>query len=270
MEAPAATAPPADAALGARTRIGDRDAFTALYAPHLAGVYDYVLRIVRDRAVAADVVRATFARARGGLPEQGNDVCASLFASAHERALDALRFRRHRNGSEREALDFTQVDADRLPNASVVFDKELVELVWDAAAALPPEDYSVLVLHVRHELAPGLLGDQLGSNGAVSRRLVRARDALDENVTSELVVRRARHNCPELEILLRNNGDSGAAQHIRRCARCHESRARFMSPAGVLRGLKAIPPPPALERELFGASQRRRRRFGILWRESGG
>src|SRR5205085_276728 len=80
-----------------------------------------------------------------------------------------------RNGAEREALDFTQVDGDRVPNPSVVFDHELVELVWDAAAALPPEEYSLLVLQVRHELSAEALGEQLGSNGAVSRRRVRAR-----------------------------------------------------------------------------------------------
>jgi len=264
MEAAAATAPPADGALDARSRTGDRDSFSAVFAPHLAGVYDFALRVVRDRDVAADVVRATFADARHSFPERGSDVSVWLLTTARERALDALRFRRHRNGSEREALDFTQVDGDRLPNASVVFDKELVELVWDAAAALPPEDYSLLVLQVRHELSAEALGEQLGSNGAVSRKLVRARDALDECVTSELVIRRARHNCPELEILLRNDGNAELPLHIRRCARCHESRARFVSPAGVLRGLKPIPPTRALEREILGARQQRQRRFGIL------
>ena len=224
---------------------------------HFAGIYDYVLRIVRERDVAADVVRATFADASGG---EG----AAVFTAARERALEARRFWRRRNGAEREALDFTQVDGDRVPNPSVVFDHELVELVWDAAAALPPEEYSLLVLQVRHELSAEALGEQLGSNGAVSRRLVRAREALDERVTSELVVRRASHNCPELQILLRNNTNGGVAQHIRRCARCHESRARFVSPVGVLRGLMPIPPPPALEREILTQGGRRRRRFGIL------
>jgi DNA-directed RNA polymerase specialized sigma24 family protein len=230
----------------------------AATAPHLAGVYDYVLRIVGDREVAADVVRATFAKVQ----QHGGEVPAFVFMTARECALEALRFRPHRNGSEREALDFTQVDGDRVPDPSVVFDKELVELVWDAVAALPPEESSLLMLQVRHELSADVLGAQLGSNGAVSRRLVRAREALDEKVTSALVVRRARHNCPELEILLRDDED--VAQHIRRCARCHESRARFVSPVGVLRGLKPMPPARGLEREIFGARPRRRRRFGIL------
>jgi DNA-directed RNA polymerase specialized sigma24 family protein len=255
MEAAAASAPPAGVAVDARTRSG-----TNGFAPHLADVYDYVLRMVRDPDIAADVVRATFSEAR----QHENDGPSRLFTTARERGLEELRFRRHRNGAVREGLDFTQVDGDRVPTASVLFDKELVELVWDAAAALPPEEYSLLALQVRHELSTEELGAQLGSNGAVSRRLVRAREALDERVTSELVVRRASHNCPELEILLSNNGNGDVTQHIQRCARCHESRARFVSPVGVLRGLNQMPPPPGLEREILGTRPRRRRRFGIL------
>jgi DNA-directed RNA polymerase specialized sigma24 family protein len=228
----------------------------AAAATAFEAVYDYVLRIVRDTPLANDVVRATF-----------NGASASdtgwLFATARKNALDALRHRPHRNGVEREALDFTRVDNDRLPNASVVFDKELVELVWDAAAALSPEDYSLLVLHVRHGLSAEDLGKQLGANGAVSRRLVHAREALDERVTSELLVRRARHNCPELEILVGNGGGAHVAEHIRRCARCHEGRARFVSPVGVLRAFTLLTPPRGLQGEIF-ATRRRRRRFGIL------
>ena len=94
-------------------------------------------------------MRATFADASGG---EG----AAVFTAARERALEARRFRRRRNGAEREALDFTQVDGDRVPNPSVVFDHELVELVWDAAAALPPEEYSLVVLDLGLLLALGL------------------------------------------------------------------------------------------------------------------
>ena len=227
---------------------------------HLEAVYDYVLRIVRDREVAADVVRATFADAR----DHGGSEAGWLFAAARERALAAVRFRRHRNGALREALDFTQLDGDRVPSASVLFDKELVELVWDAAAALPPEDYSLLALHVRHDLSVEELGAHFGAKGAVTRRVVRARETLEERVTTELVVRRARHNCRELEIVLHDTRRDQVVQHIHRCARCHESRARFVSPVGVLRGLAAIPPDRGLERELLAAQPRRRRRFGIL------
>src|SRR5512133_1893342 len=75
MEAAAATAAPAEAR-DVRALAGDRDAFNGLYVPHFEGVYDYVLRIVREREQAAGVVRETFARAWRAFPEQGNEVAA--------------------------------------------------------------------------------------------------------------------------------------------------------------------------------------------------
>ncbi len=262
MEAVAATAAPADEAVDARTQAGDREAFIALYGPHFEGVYDYVLRVVRDRAVAADVVVETFAKARRAFPEQGNEVSAWLFTTARACALDALRYRRDRDGSEREALDFTRIDGDRVPDASVLFDRELVELVWDTAASLSLEDYSLLALAVRHDLSADAIAEQLGLNGAVSTRLVRTRFAFDEEVTSELVVRRGRHNCTELEILAAGDDSRSVSQHMRRCSRCQESKDRFVSPTEVLGGLAGIAPDSQLRRQVFSAPGRRRR-FGL-------
>jgi RNA polymerase sigma factor (sigma-70 family) len=263
MEAVAATAAPADEGLDARTRAGDRAAFRSLYGPQFEGVYDFALRIVGDRDLAADVVRETFAKAWRAFPEQGSDVAAWLFTTARSCALDALRYRRDRNGGEREALHFTRVDGDRVPDAAVVFDGAFVELVWDAAAALPREEYSLLALHVRHDLSTDEIGEQLGLGGAVCMRLMRTLDAFDEYVTCELVARRGSHNCTELEILLAEDDRPRASQHIRRCVSCKESKRRFVSPSEVLGGLAPIAPARALHREIFGRT-RRRRMFGIL------
>jgi RNA polymerase sigma factor (sigma-70 family) len=263
MEAAAATAAPADEALDARASAGDREAFRSLYGPHFEGVYDYVLRVVRDREVAADIVRTTFAQAWHAFPEQGNEVSAWLFTTARACALDVLRYRRDRNGSDREALDFTQVDGNRVPDASTVFDKELVELVWDAAAVLPRDEYSLLALQLRHDLTTDAIGEEIGLNGGVSTRLLRTRDSFEETVTTELVARRGRHNCTELDIVLSQGDARDASHHIRRCARCHESKGRYVSPAEVLRGLAPMAPTRNLRQEIFGG-RRRRQLFGIL------
>jgi hypothetical protein len=92
---------------------------------------------------------------------------------ADVRALDALRYSRDRNGAEREALHFTGLDGDRFPDATIAFDQSLVELVWDAASALSREKYSLLALHVRHDLS----ADEIEQPAA---RLTRMR----ENLTS--------------------------------------------------------------------------------------
>src|SRR5580765_7280142 len=112
MEAVAATAAPAEAQ-DAQALAGDREAFDTLYRPQLEAVYDFVLRVVREGDLAADVVRDTFARAWNAFPDHGNDFAARLFATARARALDALRYRRDRNGADREALLFTRVNGNR-------------------------------------------------------------------------------------------------------------------------------------------------------------
>jgi RNA polymerase sigma-70 factor (ECF subfamily) len=262
MEAVAATAAPADAA-DARALAGDRDAFNSLYGPRFEAVYDFVLRIVGERELAADVVRETFARAWRAFPEQGNDVAAWLFTTAWECALEALRYRRDRNGAEREAVHFTRVDGDRVPDAAVVFDHAFAELVWDAAAALPREEYSLLALQVRHGLSPDAIAEQLGLDGAVSVRLARTRADFDEQVTFRLVALRARHNCTELEILVAEGDERELAAHIRRCEHCGDSTRAFVSPAEVLGSFALVEPSRELRRELFKRAPRRRV-FGML------
>jgi RNA polymerase sigma-70 factor, ECF subfamily len=264
MEAAAATAPTAGEALGARAHAGDREAFRSLYEPYFDGVHDYVLRLVRDRGDAARIVRDTYARAREGLPEQDSDVGAWLYATARECALEALRYRSRRNGDEREALEFTRVDADLVPEPSVAFDRELVELVWDAAAAMPIEEYSLLALRVRHDLAEDSITDHLGLNGTAGSALMRARAVFDDAVLSELVVRRTRHICRELDAVSSRGDRRALAQHLRNCLHCRESRRRFVPPTEVLASLAFIAPAGSLRKDVFGRRSRRRRLFGIL------
>jgi DNA-directed RNA polymerase specialized sigma24 family protein len=255
MEAAAATAAPAEARDG-RALAGDRQAFNSLYRPRFEAVYDFVLRIVGERELAAAVVRETFARAWRAFPEQGNDVAAWLFTTARDCALDALRYRRDRNGAEREALHFTSVDGDRVPDATVVFDQPLAELVWDAAVGLPRDEYSLLSLHVRHDFS----ADEIGESAT---RLARLREALDKHVTFQLVAARARHTCTELEFLVMQGEEREVWRHVGRCERCGESMRAFVSPAAVLGSLERMGPPRSLEREIFKRAPRRRL-FGLL------
>src|SRR5256885_6836393 len=109
MEAVAATAPPPDDALAARIRTGDRHAFRTLYEPHFEGVFDFALRVVRDREIAAFVVQKAFTRAlrAAQTPEH---VHAWLYAIARTAALDGLRYRRRPSRwieKTREGFDFT-------------------------------------------------------------------------------------------------------------------------------------------------------------------
>lgn len=257
MEAVAATAAPTNAR-DARALAGDLEAFNSLYRPHLEAVYDFAVRVAGERDLATDVVRQTFGLAWRSFPEQGNDVAGGLFTTARTCTLDALRYRRDRNGKEREALHFTRIDGNRVPDAAV-FDQALAELVWDAASALPREAYSLLALHVRHDLSP----DAIGLDGRAAIRLARTREFFDKDVTIRLLANRARHTCSELDILAARHDDHELAQHIRRCKRCGETSRAFVSPAAVLGSLAAVTPSRLLAREIF-KRPRRRGVFGIL------
>jgi DNA-directed RNA polymerase specialized sigma24 family protein len=260
MEAVAATAAPAEKALDA-DRAGDLTTFRELYQPHVRGVYDFALRLVRDRSLAAGVVRRTFEQAWDAYRERGTDVRDWLYAVAHDQAREAMRYRERRNGDEREAFDFTQIDADRLSRTDASFDRELVELVWDIAAELSLEEYSLLALEARHGIA---------SENGTSMRTARLRAAFEERVTTELVVRRGRHVCAELAAALEAEGDQRSVrQHIRICSRCAASKRGFVSPTEVLRALAPMQPGRELEADLWrglklATRKRRRRRFGIL------
>ena len=248
----------------ARALAGDREAFNLLYRPHFEGVYDFVLRIVGEPEPATEVVRRAFDLAWSAFPEQGNDVAAWLFTASRTGALDALRYRRDRNGADREPLHLTRLDGNRVPDAAIVFDQALAELVWEAASTLSREDYSLLALHVRHGLSADDIGEQLGLNGRVSVRLARTRDVFEEHVTFGLVAARARHTCGDLDRLVARHNEHELAKHVRRCARCRETTRAFVSPAAVLGSLALVEPPPPLGREIFKPRRRRRRLFGIL------
>ena len=88
MEAVAATAAPVEAQ-DARALAGDREAFNSLYRPHFEAVYDFVLRIVGERELAADVARETFAKARRAFAERGSNVAPWLFGPCRHSSVAA-------------------------------------------------------------------------------------------------------------------------------------------------------------------------------------
>ena len=244
MEAVAATAARADEAVDGRVRTGEQEAFIALYNTQFEGVFDFALRVLRDRDLAATVVRRAFSN--------GNVSRDELYLYARECALDQLRYRRRgeRASGDREGLAFTNVDAGRLSDPSaVVFDRDLVELVWDAAAALSPEDYSLLDLLVRRDLGAHTLADQA--------RVTHLRESFEDTVRSKLLAARGRMTCSDLDNALTEFGADQATrdvlravrQHTAVCRRCQETKRRYVSPAEVLASLVPIPPNRNFRRE---------------------
>ena len=116
----------------------------------------------------ADLVQGTFIKAWENLQKRqvtGN-VKAWLYTIARNKSIDELRRnKRLVTGTDNEAENsawspYTEIDASR-PNdpQAAAEDKELVELVWNSAAALSPKEYSLLDLHLRK----GLSADDLAA-----------------------------------------------------------------------------------------------------------
>lgn len=248
---------------------GDRDAFAALYERHFQGLYDFALRIVRDADLAADVVQSTFVKAWDAARKQkeiGN-VKAWLYTIAHNLAVDELRLRKRLaeppadgRGGER-GFPFALADPSRFSDPEAVAqDRELVELVWDSAAALNPQEYALLDLHLRRGLDADELSRHLSlAKSAVYTRLSRLRDSLEEAVTSTLLMRRGRRDCIDLDWLLEELRATEATQPVRRaikqhledCERCQESKRRLVSPAEIFAGISLVPVTLELQSQIW-------------------
>lgn len=251
-----------DEALAGLAAEGDREAFAALYERYFDRIYDFAARTMRDRELAADVAQTTFIEAwtdllRGRAPRKFK---ARLFTIARHNALDELR-RGSRTAvpPETENEDgpaYEQMDVSRLADPETVAeDRELAELVWSAAGALNPREYTILDLHLRQGLSASELSETLGvTRGNVYTMLSRLRNSLEESVTTVLLMRRGRRDCPELDALLLGASDDAITretrqavqEHLSECPRCQESKRRYVAPAEIFSGLAVIPASPAV------------------------
>jgi RNA polymerase sigma factor (sigma-70 family) len=247
-----------DDELVALARRGDEQAFAELYQRYFRGLYDFTLRMLRDREAASDVVQGTFVKAWAALHGQKGveNIKAWLYAVARNLAIDELR-RRQRLASPRSDEDedpiYTLVDERRLSDPSVAaHDHELVDLVWESAAALSPQEYSLLDMHLRQGLDVEELAAALGvAKGAIYTRLTRLRDSLDEAVSSAVLMRRGRRECAELDALLdrlnarklTRNVRRAINEHAKDCDICSETKRRLITPAELFAGLALLPVP---------------------------
>jgi RNA polymerase sigma factor (sigma-70 family) len=263
--APVAGPPAAhtDAELEALAAGGDREAFAELYNRHFDHVYDFLRRMLRDPDEAADLAQETFLRAMHALSPKETKASFStwLFTIARNLALKRLeRQRRLAALPEREGEQpavFHQVDPDRLADPAQAAEAgELSGLVWQAAAALSPKEYSLLDLHVRQGLDSAEIAQVLGvSKGNAYTMMSRLKDSFEGAVVAFLLVQRGRRQCGELDRLLeeqRITVISPAARHtidrhVAQCPRCQEQRERLVSPTALFGALAAVAVPLGLK-----------------------
>ena len=175
------TGPSADAALAARARCGDVDAFEALYREHAGRVYGLCLRLTADRAMARDLTQDVFVRAWEALPQFRGD--AQVTTWLHRIAVNAMlmqqRGDRRRQARVSLADDAAEESAVALAGVAAPADVATAIDLERAVAALPPGVRRAFVLHdvegYSHEEIASMTGLAAGTLRA---QLHRARQLL--------------------------------------------------------------------------------------------
>jgi RNA polymerase sigma-70 factor (ECF subfamily) len=127
-----------------RAQRGDERAFGQLLSAYETPVFNYVYRIVGDRALAEDLTQEVFVRVFQALPRFSLrcKFTTWLFQVAKNRVLDELRARERRPQSV-VALD----DAPRLEVVDPPVERlEAIEAVWRAVRELNPDLKMALLL----------------------------------------------------------------------------------------------------------------------------
>lgn len=160
---------------------GDERAFDALFdamAPRLLGFF---LRSVHDRAVAEDLLQATFVKlhAMRGSYRAGAPLAPLLFTLAARVRADELR-RRYRRDARREDAELEELaDPRREPDGSELDQKARDQAVREAVERLPETQRVVLHLHRFEGMSFGEIARVLElKEGAVRVRAFRAYETL--------------------------------------------------------------------------------------------
>lgn len=261
-----------DAELERLAAAGHRDAFGELYERHCPRVYDYLLRIVRNPDDAADLMQETFVRAMNALsPERAAAASFTtwLFKIAHNLALSRVERGRRTvplaaPGDGETPTEYAEQHAPRSTVPSEVAEvRELSALVWEAAAALEPRQYSLLDLHVRQGLDSSEIAQVLGvSKGNAYTMVSRLKDTFESAVAGLVMFRRGRQACPALDRLLEERRAITVSpairklidQHTKECDTCQDQRRRLVSATALLRVVPLAPLPFAIKERVGSAA----------------
>ncbi|MCI0424700.1 MAG: sigma-70 family RNA polymerase sigma factor [Actinobacteria bacterium] len=248
--------PEGDAELASSAREGDKEAFAALYRRYFDRIYDFLVRMTRDRELAGDLTQDTFLRAmeRMATLDEPQRFRGWLYAIAHNQALNRLERERRSAPSDpgAEGPFLTQIDTTRLADPEEAAGaRDVAELVWEAAQALDARTLAVLDLTLRHDLTSSEIAETMGvSRGNASVMVNRMKERMGDAIGTSLLVRQT--DCEELSELVAGAEVLDEAtrrrvhRHVARCERCQERRRHVASPTGIMAAYAATPPPEGL------------------------
>jgi RNA polymerase sigma-70 factor (ECF subfamily) len=169
-----------DEGLIQRVAGGDRLAMKVLFARHHVRVYRFVLRLVRNEALAEDVISEVFLDVwrQAGKFEKRSAVSTWLMAIARFKALSALRRRVDQELDEETA----EAVEDRADDPEVVLQKkDKSEILRECLNSLSVEQREIIDLVYYHEMSVEDVAQVVGiPENTVKTRMFYARKKLGE------------------------------------------------------------------------------------------
>ena len=168
-----------------RAQRGDRDAFAQIVREYELPIFNYVLRLVRQRELAEDLTQEVFLRAFHHLPSFSFQAKFTtwLFTIARYRVLDEFRAR------ERSAVS-DELDANRLGVSDPPVERtELIDALWRAVDALNLDLKMALLLRDVSGFSYTEIADILGATLSTVRwRIYKAREDVQRALVAEGLV----------------------------------------------------------------------------------
>ena len=158
----------------------DQTALRALYARHQGRVFRFVLRLVRQDAVAEELTNEVFLEAwrNAGTFEGKASASTWLLSIAHHRAVSSLRKRRELAWNEEAAAEIADTDDDPEVVAQKADKSVLLRRAMDQ---LSPEHREIIDLVYYHEMSIAEVSEVTGiPENTVKTRMFYARKRLSE------------------------------------------------------------------------------------------
>ena len=157
-------------------REGDAGAFDELYRRHKGGLYRFVLRSVRDRALAEELYQEIWMRAieaRGRYEVQAK-FTTWLYTIAHNRLVDHWRKRGLKLVSLDQEADVVEPQATpSFQPEKILEGKQSLARFAHALEALPPAQREAFLLHQEAEMSVAEIARATGTNEEAAKSRLR-------------------------------------------------------------------------------------------------
>ncbi|MGN6530532.1 MAG: RNA polymerase sigma factor [Ginsengibacter sp.] len=170
-------------------KTGDEAAFNVLFERYRSKLYYYLLRHVKSKEIAEEIVIDIFMKLwKGrGLADQIQDVSAFFHKVGYYKALDFLRTTARREDLKQVYIDRAKMEQVKLPD-ELLIDEEAKLLLLRAINQLPPQRKLIYMLSRNEELSHEQIAEILNlSRSTVNNTIVSASRSISEYLKKHAV-----------------------------------------------------------------------------------